>query len=586
MADAAAAPAPAADPQPDSPPTDASGGAEAAPTGAAEQPPAEPVAADAPAADAPAADAPAADAPASPAAGAPPPAAEEEAAGAGEAPGPIAGAGQGAEGEAKKDDVEAAALPPGDEAPASPSGAPAAAEDAPAGDTKTQAPASPTAAPTAPEDAAAADPPGGQVDDPASPKAAVAASPGAGAAMPAADDPASPSAAGELTVERIDVDPATVDVATTQNVAVMGRMKEAVDAMLAACDKGIEELQEGEQKEAMLRWRSEMERHVQDLEGIASASASPSGRGELTAGAGGVHAASGDGGGEEGQLVDQLEGVRDIRLQLESERTGRDMEDCASVWNDPADTEREIGELRRARRQIRYLFGGMVGNLPETANMRVSELIHSDAEDSPRNNKGIDGGYAAAVANAVSNMGAAYGIEAGSSAGTAAGKPPAMPGELIPHLPLSPKLPGHTPRRPRSSGTELSSVTSSQGDDEERRRRDRHREKKERKLKKRDSSQGANASTPRKKDDGAYPKTHWNWADEVVKASLDPQNSWEFPSGQAPLRGANDGGQNLPAWEVPRQQRVGDDVAARARERAQEVLRSERDMQHRIYSGR
>merc|ERR1712039_743678 len=32
----------------------------------------------------------------------------------------------------------------------------------------------------------------------------------------------------------------------------------------------------------------------------------------------------------------------------------------------------------------------------------------------------------------------------------------------------------------------------------------------------------------RKRDDGTAPK-QWNWAEEVVRASLDPQNQWEFP---------------------------------------------------------
>merc|ERR1712217_423096 len=79
----------------------------------------------------------------------------------------------------------------------------------------------------------------------------------------------------------------------------------------------------------------------------------------------------------------------------------------------------------------------------------------------------------------------------------------------------------------------------------------------------------------KKKDDGSTPK-QWNWAEEVVKASLDPQNQWEFPN----ARGSTPRGDRAvlsqpPSWEQPRQRGV--DVASKARERAEEVDRQERD---------
>ncbi|CAK9015848.1 unnamed protein product [Durusdinium trenchii] len=118
-----------------------------------------------------------------------------------------------------------------------------------------------------------------------------------------------------------------------------------------------------------------------------------------------------------------------------------------------------------------------------------------------------------------------------------------------------------------SSVTDSSAVSwNSQVTEEEARRK----EKKERKSRKqRHHSADAHADRPAKKDDGALPKPH-NWAEEVVKASLDPQNQWEFPgpSGKAGYVG------QLAAWEQPRAR--GSEVASRARERAEEVQRWER----------
>ncbi|CAL1130181.1 unnamed protein product [Cladocopium goreaui] len=79
----------------------------------------------------------------------------------------------------------------------------------------------------------------------------------------------------------------------------------------------------------------------------------------------------------------------------------------------------------------------------------------------------------------------------------------------------------------QSSVTDSSAVSwNSQVTEEETRRK----EKKERKSRKhRHHSADAHADRSAKKDDGALPKPY-NWAEEVVKASLDPQNQWEFPA--------------------------------------------------------
>jgi len=92
-----------------------------------------------------------------------------------------------------------------------------------------------------------------------------------------------------------------------------------------------------------------------------------------------------------------------------------------------------------------------------------------------------------------------------------------------------------------------------------------------------------------KKDDGALPK-QWNWAEEVVKASLDPQNQWEFPNMDGRSAGIP-GVRSQPMWEQPRQaskvppRNAGhrsNDIVLKAQQRAAEVMRSEREhrMQH------
>ncbi|CAJ1359121.1 unnamed protein product [Effrenium voratum] len=227
-----------------------------------------------------------------------------------------------------------------------------------------------------------------------------------------------------------------------------------------------------------------------------------------------------------------------------SHRTGKTTEEVEQ-WADPEESAKEVEELRRVRRQIRYIFGGMLQSLPEAGTLRVDDLI-SDA-----------------------------GTEMLMQQARLAEKPPAMPGtktrEAYQKVPLPPQTKPEGHGRPRSGGTEMSSVTGSsavsydsQATDDERRK-----EKKERKSRK--HRHEARDARPAKKDDGASPKPY-NWAEEVVKASLDPQNQWEFPSQKAGYVG------QLAAWEQPRAR--GSEVASRARERAEEVQRWERERHH------
>jgi len=128
--------------------------------------------------------------------------------------------------------------------------------------------------------------------------------------------------------------------------------------------------------------------------------------------------------------------------------------------------------------------------------------------------------------------------------------------------------------------------THREGDIEDQRRRAERKERKQR------SHHHREQRSPRemKKDDGAKPSKQWNWAEEVVKASLDPGNQWEFP-GMDDNRGAGTPSRRRgqPQWEQPRQvpprgpgQR-GNDIALQARQRAEEVMRSERDRQRNLY---
>jgi len=291
----------------------------------------------------------------------------------------------------------------------------------------------------------------------------------------------------------------------------------------------------------------------------------------------------------EDQEKAELDTVRSTRHELESLRTGRDVEEVSNVWADPEDLEKEAVELRRMRRQIRCLFGGIISSIPESTNLSVDDLIGGQdatatfavaapagAQPSripPRptehySHPGAAGPISAAVAGIA---------EVGNLRDFAAMPPTASPRQA----------------RPRSGGTEsLGSVTNSsvttlgspqrEGDVEEQRRKVERRERRQQRSRHREQrSVDAPAALPRQmeKDNGAMPSKQWNWAEEVVKASLDPANQWEFPGADD---GSNrrDGRRGQLQWEQPRQAprgSRGNDVAHKARERAEEVMRFERD---------
>lgn len=269
------------------------------------------------------------------------------------------------------------------------------------------------------------------------------------------------------------------------------------------------------------------------------------------------------------EAMNDVDNVRNLRHQLECARTGRQVQEPEDSWADPDEAAREMEELRRVRRQIRYIFGGAISSLPEgPSTLRVDDLL-SDGE-------GLDQATQLITSPPAKSR-------------PVLEKPPLLPGggnvreERGARVPVPPpQKPENGASRPRSGGTELSFGTdssavswNSQGTDDDGRRRDK---KSRRHHRRRRSQERDEVPEPRpvKKDDGALPK-QWNWAEEVVKASLDPQNQWEFPG--API--ARTAGYGVPiegqlaAWEQPRNGRAID-VAARARERATEVQRLER----------
>jgi len=136
-------------------------------------------------------------------------------------------------------------------------------------------------------------------------------------------------------------------------------------------------------------------------------------------------------------------------------------------------------------------------------------------------------------------------------------------------------------------GSVTSEADRRQLDSKEEKRRRRHRERSDRSKTKdrerREESDGRHTKKDRRpeirRDYGADAGT--SWADEIVKATADPMNNWDFGGGyQAPRRGRQ---------EQPRQRghpvdeglmtpaNRSKDVYMKAQERADEVMRMERN---------
>lgn len=405
-----------------------------------------------------------------------------------------------------------------------------------------------------------------------------------------------------LHVQHLDVADTNLDVLAGQTdgqdnemaKATATQLQAAVENVIAQFGSGLANLPQGDMRSALADWAARFQGHVTELQGIVENNGSrpPTSQvatqilpllQEETLVDPGLDDAASTLVADAEELVTDMEGVRSMRQELESVRTGRDVEELASAWADPEETAKEVAELRRVRRQIRYIFGGMISELPESSTLRVDDLLndHSDAEQA----RAVASNPFAAVPAPVKNLDTpAHGAPSAASE-----VQQAEPTSYSKSPPLPPKKQGGSNHgRPPSGGTEMSYVTNSSvvsldsqatgGEDHGKHRdRDRKERKHRRHHRHRDERSDVDdgRSRERKKDDGSIPK-QWNWAEEVVKASLDPQNQWEFPNrgrGDSP-RGERAPGQQ-PSWEQPRQR--GADIASKARERAEAVDRQERD---------
>lgn len=399
-----------------------------------------------------------------------------------------------------------------------------------------------------------------------------------------AAEAAAPAEDGDITasgpddeIQRVDVPDTEVDLDTTTlgrselalaeaeearkaAEATMHRLRSALEAVVAEFGPHTQSMPEGQMREALSEWTLRLESHVKELEDIMEETRV----------------------GSKEKTQDELDKVRSLRRTLECARTGRDEQDVDSPWFDEEETTKEIDELRRVRRQIRYIFGNMtlMGDTVMRDNDLPDDLISDRGEiDLPfkgaglallSNRKGMD--HADAPRSNARADAANEAIQNGFSISKPSGERPA--------------------RRPQSGGTELSSVTNSSAglswapaavlaDDDTARRKEK-KEKKERKERKhrREDREDAHAT---KKEDGAPPK-QWNWAEEVVKASLDPRNQWQFPgaSARGPTPQLQPGGlgREAPAWEQPRVR--GNEIARQAWDRAEEVQRLELQAQREV----
>mmetsp|Transcript_60359 Transcript_60359/g.111987 ORF Transcript_60359/g.111987 Transcript_60359/m.111987 type:complete len:736 (-) Transcript_60359:147-2354(-) len=348
---------------------------------------------------------------------------------------------------------------------------------------------------------------------------------------------------------------------------------------------------------------------------------------------------------KEARLAGELAHVRSIGRTLESYRTGQDRSEVPSAWEDPDFVAQEMADLKRVRRQIRYLFGGMLGTMQETspadATLRVDDLLSDRGSPELRRHGDILETPHHPVATSLGRPPPGIADPRLAQAPTSDsppmprrhGRPPPAPGARIPIAPEVPRASTESPAvgRPRSGHTELSSDASSsvtwgsqkgheKGEDgeqrKERKERRHHRRHRHRQVSADPDFSRAEAPRPEesrhrqvsadpefhrydaqrwegrgKRDDGAPPKP-WNWAEEVMKASLDPENQWDFQVADG-RRGASSPpvparlavGGSLPAWEKPRAPgayRGGKDVALKTRERAEEVMRDEREKQRQL----
>jgi hypothetical protein len=253
-----------------------------------------------------------------------------------------------------------------------------------------------------------------------------------------------------------------------------------------------------------------------------------------------------------GQEIDH---VRRVRRQILAHNAGRDISEAAETPHYvDEDCDADIEELRRVRRQIRYLFGSAPLTVPAFVPAAQPAPTFAPADLSalklpPNSARQHDDGPVA----------------------------PAAP--HVPDLPLTrettapPRLENAnaaaaTPRSAKSihSNSRSSYSVSATSDRDGRRRR--HRDKDRRRRDER---------SERKEED---------WAQEVIKASLDPKNQWDFgdswgSKSRQPRQGSQQNQRFGPGANDPRNipfdvSDPGAEVFRKAQQRAEEVLRAER----------
>lgn len=215
------------------------------------------------------------------------------------------------------------------------------------------------------------------------------------------------------------------------------------------------------------------------------------------------------------------------------EKTSPASQEAADAWPDPEVLDKEISDLKRLRREIRSVFKHIQTHPDSDTKLQVDDFESARTQASSEH------------------------------------------GECQASMP-SPGKPRHDKKTPARARGGVKDVVSNASEDSEQLSPTVRVAPKQHEVRR----------------EHAEPEKHWNWTDEVLKASLNPQNQWDF-SGRgggtvAPMQN------KLPSWEQPRQVAPmptlatprAVDIAAKARERAEQVMRTERELQKRHFGGR
>eukprot|EP00929_Paragymnodinium_shiwhaense_P121457 TRINITY_DN93688_c0_g1_i1.p1 TRINITY_DN93688_c0_g1~~TRINITY_DN93688_c0_g1_i1.p1 ORF type:complete len:465 (-),score=76.71 TRINITY_DN93688_c0_g1_i1:147-1541(-) len=185
---------------------------------------------------------------------------------------------------------------------------------------------------------------------------------------------------GPLSSRRMASEPKASREVERHAAAASQRVRSAADAMLAECRSALEAVISETPTlrdviETDLRiWRSQLEGHVEQLTELVCSRIPPPSSPAL--------ADSPDVSPMASPSHDKEEVLEPASLPSPSCSESAAL---PGAWCDPDEIEKEVAELRRARRQIRSLFGSLVGGeLPDTANCLSISDWHSEGAESPR----------------------------------------------------------------------------------------------------------------------------------------------------------------------------------------------------------